>query len=170
MLDPPPDDAPPRRARGWLGVLAVLVVAAVGVAVLLSRVTAAAPAGALDADLQARFDQAVADAAQDGVTLTLTSGWRSPEDQQQLVDDAVERYGSLAEASRWVLPPQTSAHVAGQAIDVGPTAGALWLEERSERYGLCRTYANEGWHFEPVIEPGGTCPAMLEDSSSGWRD
>ena len=89
--------------------------------------------------------------------------------QQRLVDDAVQRHGSIEEARRWVLPPETSAHVTGRAIDVGPAAGALWLSERSERYGLCRTYANEGWHFEPVIDPGGTCPAMLADSSPGWH-
>lgn len=168
--------APPARpGRARLPRAAVvLVLAAAGTVVLLTRLASAgaAPGAAdgLDADLRERFDLAVADAARDGVTLTLTSGWRSPQEQQRLVDDAIERHGSLTEASRWVLPPESSAHVSGLAIDVGPAAGALWLEERSPRYGLCRTYANEGWHFEPVIDPGGTCPAMLEDSSAGWVD
>lgn len=129
---------------------------------------AAGPATGLDEELRSRFDEAAADAARDGVELTLTSGWRSAADQQAIVEDTVERRGSAAEARRWVLPPESSAHVAGLAIDVGKTEGALWLGARSEQYGLCQTYANEMWHFEPVIERGGTCPPMHEDSSWGW--
>lgn len=145
-----------------------LVVTAVAVVALLAGSAQSPPTHGLDAALEDRFSEATADAAREGVTLTLTSGWRSAQLQQRLVDDAVTKYGSLEEARRWVLPPEASAHVAGLAIDVGPTAGALWLGERSEQYGLCRTYANEVWHFEPVIDPGGTCPAMREDSSAGW--
>ncbi|WPF83131.1 M15 family metallopeptidase [Sanguibacter sp. 4.1] len=129
---------------------------------------AESPATGLDPELERRFALAVEAAAADGVTLTLTSGWRSAEDQAALVESAVERYGSLEEARRWVLPPGRSAHVAGRAIDVGPTDGALWLEQHGADLGLCRVYANELWHFEPVIEPGGACPALLDDSSSGW--
>ena len=148
--------------------MVVLVVTAVAVVSLLARSAQSPQSQGLDATLRDRFSDAVADAAREGVTLTLTSGWRSAEQQQRLVDDAVTKHGSLEEARRWVLPPEASAHVAGLAIDVGPRAGALWLGERSEQYGLCRTYANELWHFEPVINPGGSCPAMLEDSSAGW--
>lgn len=126
------------------------------------------PATGLEPELERRFAMAVEAAAADGITLTLNSGWRSAEDQAALVESAVERYGSLDEARRWVLPPERSAHVAGRAIDVGPTDGALWLEQHGADHGLCRVYANELWHFEPVIEPGGACPALLDDSSSGW--
>ncbi|WP_218928978.1 M15 family metallopeptidase, partial [Sanguibacter inulinus] len=122
---------------------------------------AESPATGLDPELERRFALAVEAAAADGVALTLTSGWRSAEDQAALVESAVERYGSLEEARRWVLPPERSAHVAGRAIDVGPTDGALWLEQHGADLGLCRVYANELWHFEPVIEPGGACPALL---------
>ncbi len=174
----------PRRAR----IVALLVAAAaVGVvgagAFHMARAgsdgggasTALAPptsgpteATGLDPELERRFEAARAAAEADGVELTLTSGWRSAEDQQELVDAAVARYGSQEEARRWVLPPQTSEHVAGLAIDVGPTDGALWLEQHGAGLGLCRTYANELWHFEAVIEPGGTCPPMHEDASHGW--
>jgi len=68
-----------------------------------------------------------------------------------------------------VLPPETSAHVQGLAIDVGPPEGAVRLAERGAAFGLCRTYANEAWHVEQVIEPGGACPTMHPDSSDGWR-
>ncbi|GEL99421.1 hypothetical protein CTE05_29680 [Cellulomonas terrae] len=122
----------------------------------------------LDPELQRRFDIAQAAAATDGVELRMTSGWRSAAEQQSLVDGAVEKYGSLEEARRWVLPPESSAHVQGKAIDVGPTDGALWLEQHGFELGLCRTYANEMWHFEMLAEGAAACPEMHLDSSGGW--
>ncbi|WP_448631731.1 M15 family metallopeptidase [Cellulomonas soli] len=100
--------------------------------------------------------------------LRVTSGWRSADEQRQVVRDTITRYGSEQEAHRWVLPPEHSAHVQGLAVDVGPTEGAYWLDEHGAQFGLCRTYDNEVWHFEPVIDPGGTCPARHPDSTWGW--
>ena len=187
------DDVRRRRALVAVTLSTVAVCAAVGVVQLRStaqaaptttpplveQVTApgdaapgtplgAEPATALDPELQRRFAAAQQLAAAHGVPLTLTSGWRSAAEQQTLVDQAVERYGSLAEARRWVLPPESSAHVRGTAIDVGPTEGALWLGERAFELGLCRTYANEVWHFELLPDGAETCPDLLPDSSSGW--
>lgn len=122
----------------------------------------------LDPELQRRFDDAARAAAKAGVALTITSGWRSAAEQQDLVDEDLATYGSAAEAHRWVLPPDKSAHVQGLAIDVGPASGAAWLGEHGAQFGLCRTYANEPWHFEPVIDPGGTCPEPAPDASAGW--
>lgn len=122
---------------------------------------------ALDPELAQRFADAQAAAAAEGVTLTLTSGWRTADEQQVLVDEAVATYGSVEEAHRWVLPPEKSAHVAGLAIDVGPMDGALWLGERAAQFGLCRTYDNEWWHFEPMPADG-VCPTTHPDSSWGW--
>lgn len=130
---------------------------------------AAVPAATgLDTELERRFAGAVEAASADGIEMTLTSGWRSAEDQAALVELTLAKHGSAEEAHRWVLPPERSAHVAGLAIDVGPTDGALWLEQHGAEHGLCRVYANELWHFEPAVEPGGTCPDLLPDSSSGW--
>lgn len=123
---------------------------------------------ALDPVLADRFAAAQAAAGAAGVPLTLTSGWRSAAEQEALVDEALATYGSAQEAHRWVLPPEKSAHVAGLAVDVGPMEGALWLGERAEDFGLCRTYDNEWWHFEPMPADGG-CPAPLPDSSWGWQ-
>jgi len=131
-------------------------------------VTADTPATGLDPELQRRFDAAQAAAAAEGVDLTITSGWRSADEQQRLVDEAIARYGSVDEAHRWVLPPETSAHVAGLAIDVGGTEGAYWLTEHGPEYGLCQTYANEVWHFEPLAAGATNCPEKLEDALWGW--
>lgn len=125
------------------------------------------PATGLDPELERRFAAAQAAAAAEGVDLTLTSGWRTVEEQQRLVDQAVERYGT-PEAYRWVLPPGHSAHVQGLAVDVGPTDGALWLGEHGLEHGLCRTYLNEVWHFEMLPEGATACPEPHADSSWGW--
>lgn len=114
----------------------------------------------LDAQLTRAITRARAAAAEDGVTLTIVSGYRTAETQQHLYDAAIKKYGSAAEARKWVLPPQDSAHVQGKAIDIGPYAAAAWLQKNGEQFGLCRRYANEYWHFE-VLAPakGQKCPA-----------
>ncbi|MDF9876244.1 M15 family metallopeptidase [Cellulosimicrobium cellulans] len=172
---------PRRAAHAVVGVLVVGALGAVGAFTYLTVPTRDGGAVAdpsptlrpqtatgLDPELERRFDAARAAADADGVELTLTSGWRTAAEQQRLVDAALERYGSAEEAHRWVLPPESSEHVAGLAIDVGPTDGALWLEQHGAEFGLCRTYANELWHFEAATEPGGTCPPMHDDASHGW--
>ncbi len=123
-----------------------------------------APTGSGDTDhlaprLHRAVIRAVAAAAADGVDLSVTSGWRSAEHQQELFDAAVRKYGSRREASHWVLPPGQSAHVRGEAVDVGPQAGATWLQDNGVRFGLCRRYDNEYWHFELLAAtPGSSCP------------
>jgi D-alanyl-D-alanine dipeptidase len=112
--------------------------------------------------LLARFNTAAEFAKADGVTLYITSGFRSLDRQEILFQEAVRKYGSESEAAKWVLPPQFSHHPKGLAIDVnypGDKAGAYWLETNGSRFGLCRVYANEWWHFEGVIAPGQRCPA-----------
>lgn len=121
----------------------------------------------LDPALAAAVRQAATDAAADDIDFWVTSGWRSPAFQQSLLDQAVEEYGSLEEARRFVSTPELSEHVSGNAVDIGPTEGSYWLIQHGTDYGLCQVYANEIWHFELLTEPGGTCPALLEDSSGG---
>jgi hypothetical protein len=119
----------------------------------------------LDPDLLDAFRAAAHDALADGVRLSITSGWRSRAHQQRLFDEAVRKYGSEQEALRWVSTPDTSAHVTGDAIDVGPTDADDWLVRHGSRYGLCQVFANEMWHFELATTPGGSCPDLLPDSS-----
>lgn len=122
--------------------------------------------GNLQPDLLAAVQQAQADAARDGVDLFITSGWRSERYQQGLLDSAIVTYGSVAEARKWVSTPEESSHVTGNAVDIGPTDAAYWVNQYGNQYGLCQTYSNEIWHYELVIEPGGTCPAPISDASS----
>jgi hypothetical protein len=102
----------------------------------------------LDSALLGALRRAATDAAGDGVEFYVDSGWRSPEYQEQLLREAVLKYGSEAKASRWVATPSTSAHVSGDAVDIGPSGAAAWLSEHGADYGLCRIYGNEPWHYE----------------------
>ena len=102
----------------------------------------------LDPALLGALRRAATDAADDGVEFVVDSGWRSPEYQEQLLHEAVSKYGSEAEAARWVATPDTSAHVSGDAVDIGPSGAAAWLSEHGAEYGLCQIYGNEPWHYE----------------------
>jgi D-alanyl-D-alanine carboxypeptidase len=121
--------------------------------------------GNLDPDLLEAVRSAARDAQRDGVGLLITSGWRSRAHQQRLFDEAVDEYGSEQEALRWVATPDASAHVTGDAVDIGPTDADDWLSRHGADYGLCQMFANEIWHFELATTPGGRCPPMLPDSS-----
>jgi LAS superfamily LD-carboxypeptidase LdcB len=121
----------------------------------------------LDPALLAAIRQAATDANADGIAMVITSGWRSERYQQALLDQAIITYGSEAEARKWVNTPDKSTHVTGHAVDVGPTDADSWLRQHGADYGLCQTYANEMWHFELMIAPGGACPSPITDASAG---
>lgn len=112
--------------------------------------------------------EAATDAAGDGIEFHVNSGWRSPEYQSQLLREAVSTYGSEEAAARWVATADTSAHVSGNAVDIGPYDAAAWLSEHGAHYGLCQIYRNESWHYE--LRPAAThhgCPRMYAGASHG---
>jgi D-alanyl-D-alanine carboxypeptidase len=124
----------------------------------------------LDPALLGALRRAATDAAGDGVGLYVDSGWRSPEYQERLLREAVSKYGSEKEAARWVATPDTSAHVSGDAVDIGPSGATAWLSRHGAEYGLCRIYGNESWHYElrpEAIDHG--CPAMYADPTHDPR-
>ena len=121
----------------------------------------------VDKQVMNRFKAAKAAAKKDGVTIYIVSGFRSLSRQKTLFTQAVRKYGSVNEASKWVAPPLISHHPWGIAIDVNYPAepvGAGWLEVNGYKFGLCRVFENEWWHFEPVIAPGWKCPALVPDA------
>jgi hypothetical protein len=124
----------------------------------------------LDRDLLRALRSAARDAADDGLRLEVNSGWRSRDYQDELVREAVAKYGSEAEAARWVLSADTSPHVAGAAVDIGPAEAASWLAEHGAAYGLCRVYRNEPWHYERVARAADRgCPEPYADASHDPR-
>jgi D-alanyl-D-alanine carboxypeptidase len=120
----------------------------------------------LDPDLLRALREAAIDAADDGIEFRVNSGWRSPEYQDQLFREAVSRYGSEEEAARWVAAGATSAHVSGDAADIGPWDATAWLSKHGAKYGLCQIYRNEPWHYELRREAiDRRCPRMFADSA-----
>ena len=153
--------APPRDARADDGRVAD------GVTVFNDDVAAVTD---LDPDLLKALREAATDAASDGITLYVNSGWRSPTYQNQLLQDAISKYGSEAEAARWVATPETSPHVSGDAVDIGRIDATAWLSKHGAAYGLCQIYANEPWHYElrSGAESHG-CPHMYADPTHDPR-
>jgi D-alanyl-D-alanine carboxypeptidase len=124
----------------------------------------------LDPSLLTALRRAATDAAEHDVEFQVNSGWRSPAYQEQLLGEAVSEYGSEEEAARWVATPNTSAHVSGDAVDLGPSDATAWLSERGAHYGLCQIYRNEAWHYE--LRPEATvrgCPPMYADPTHDPR-
>ena len=124
----------------------------------------------LDPALLGALRRAATDAALDGVRFVVDSGWRSPEYQDHLLHEAVSKYGSEKEAARWVATPDTSAHVSGDAVDIGRDDATAWLSDHGAAYGLCQTYGNEPWHYElrpQAIDVG--CPPVYADPTHDPR-
>ncbi|WP_306370889.1 M15 family metallopeptidase [Nocardiopsis sp. CC223A] len=120
----------------------------------------------LDPELLEAVQEAAADALDAGVDVVIvTGGWRSERYQEHLWEEALREHRSEEEARRWVASPEESAHVSGDAVDIGYTNAADWFSRFGHGYGLCRTYANEMWHYELAVEPGEPCPPPIADAS-----
>ena len=151
----------------WLGTPAGAGLAAGGVTVFDDDVPAVAR---LDRDLLDALRHAAADARREGITLFVNSGWRSPEDQERLLREAIAEYGSQEAAARWVATPATSPHVSGDAVDLGPLDATAWLSEHGAAFGLCQVYENEPWHYELRPEAAGSgCPPRYADPTQDPR-
>ena len=107
------------------------------------------------------------------ITLAITSGFRSYATQKALFAEALNKYGSVAAASKWVLPPELSHHVLGLALDINypnDPKSTKWLEINGSKFGICRVYTNEWWHFEGAVAPGGRCPELVADATVALLD
>ncbi|MFE6800350.1 M15 family metallopeptidase [Streptomyces sp. NPDC057681] len=161
----PPSKAPRRENHDALDKAGGLVPD--GVTVFDDAIPAVAD---LDPDLLKALRQAATDAADDGVDFYVNSGWRSPDYQNQLLREAVAKYGSEVEAARWVATAATSPHVSGDAVDLGHSDATKWLSDHGVEYGLCQIYKNEHWHYElrpEAIDHG--CPRMYADPTQDPR-
>lgn len=119
------------------------------------------------------FSQALQEmlqAAPPEVKIGITSAYRSPELQAKLWEDALAKYGSPAEARKWVAPPGNSQHNHGNAGDLQFTTPAAreWAHANAANYGLAFPLSNEPWHIElgtargaPALAyAGGPAPVM----------
>jgi zinc D-Ala-D-Ala carboxypeptidase len=124
----------------------------------------------LDPDLLEVLREAATDAAGDGVEFHVNSGWRSAAYQNQLLREAISKYGSEKKAARWVATADTSPHVSGDAVDIGHSDATEWLSEHGAGYGLCQIYRNEPWHYELRPEARDhRCPGIYADPTHDPR-
>lgn len=96
--------------------------------------------------------------------MRIASGFRSPERQAQLWQQALAKYGNEAAARKWVAPPGRSLHNAGNAVDlkyVNPAARA-WAHANAKQFGLHFPMKHEPWHIEPIGARGNAVPAMAQ--------
>ncbi len=122
-------------------------------------------------ELQAMFDAARAD----GLDLFVREGYRTTEEQQEIMDEKIEEYlgggYSKLEAKRlareYVAVPGTSEHQLGISVDINADisqcssdAVYAWLDENAYLYGFIKRYppdkvhitgiGHEPWHYRYV--------------------
>lgn len=116
-------------------------------------------------------------AEEDGVYMTVVEGYRTQEDQQELLDEKVAEYQEKVRfefvarwlAEKWVAVPGTSEHQLGIAVDINAdgvnSTGSevyTWLAEHAYEYGFIQRYPEnkteitginyEPWHYRYVGE------------------
>lgn len=122
-------------------------------------------------ELQEMFD----DARTDGLHLFVREGYRTPEEQQQIMDDKIKEYQESGHskseakvlAEECVAIPGTSEHQLGISVDINADTSQCssdavyaWLDENAHKYGFIKRYAadktditgisNEPWHYRYV--------------------
>lgn len=104
----------------------------------------------MDPQFQSRLAEFLAAAQEQAGNIVITSGARSIERQAQLWQQALEKYGSEAEARKWTAPPGRSQHNHGRAADLQFESDAVrdWAHKNAEAYGLVFRLQNESWHIE----------------------
>lgn len=97
-------------------------------------------------------------------SVTINSGYRSIERQQQLWLDALKKYGTPEAARKWVAPPGNSQHNKGNAADLGYASDAArkWMHANAGNFGLSFPLANENWHIEDATARAGQVSAEIE--------
>jgi hypothetical protein len=100
-------------------------------------------------DVAGAFDRMAAAArAEAGLTLLVTSGYRSDAEQARLF--------AAHPDPQWVAPPGQSLHRYGTELDLGPPAAYGWLAANAGRFSFVKRYAWEPWHFGYTLNSGST--------------
>lgn len=91
-------------------------------------------------DVAAAFDRMAAAASQAGITLVVSSGFRSDAEQAALF--------AAHPDPTWVAPPGHSLHRCATELDLGPESAYGWLAANAGRFGFVQRYSWEAWHYE----------------------
>ena len=113
-------------------------------------------------ELQEMFN----DARAQGYGLFVREGYRTQEEQQQLLDEKIEAYKNEGKstfeakklAEQWVAIPGTSEHQLGIAVDINPDTAKSssnsvynWLAKNAHRYGFIKRYPSEKTDITGII-------------------
>jgi hypothetical protein len=90
-------------------------------------------------DVAAAFDRMAAAAQRAGISLVVTSGFRSDAEQAELFAQNPD--------PTWVAPPGKSLHRCATELDLGPASAYGWLAANAPRFGFVKRYSWEPWHF-----------------------
>jgi hypothetical protein len=90
-------------------------------------------------DVAVAFDRLAASARRAGLSLVITSAYRSDAEQARLF--------AANPDPRWVAPPGHSLHRCATELDLGPPSAYGWLYANAQRFGFLRRYPWESWHF-----------------------
>jgi hypothetical protein len=90
-------------------------------------------------DVAAAFDRMSAAAARAGLTVTISSGFRSDAEQAALF--------AAHPDPRWVAPPGRSLHRCATELDLGPDSAYAWLSAHAAEFGFVQRYSWEPWHY-----------------------
>ncbi|MGB0120974.1 MAG: transglycosylase SLT domain-containing protein [Solirubrobacterales bacterium] len=96
-------------------------------------------------DVAAAFDRMSEAAAAAGITISITSAFRSDAEQAALF--------AANPDPTWVARPGTSLHRCATELDLGPSAAYGWLAANATRFGFTKRYSWEAWHFGFVAGP-----------------
>ncbi len=109
-------------------------------------------------DVAAAFDRMADAARRTGVTLTVSSGFRSDAEQAALF--------AAHPDPQWVAPPGHSLHRCATELDLGPESAYGWLAAHAARFGFEQRYDWEAWHYGFVAGPA-PCSAAGEVGGVG---
>jgi hypothetical protein len=109
-------------------------------------------------DVGVAFDRVSAAARRSGITVVITSAFRSDAEQAVLFARNPD--------PRWVAPPGRSLHRCATELDLGPPSAYGWLAANASRFGFLKRYSWEPWHFGYT---GGPAPCSAA-SFGGGRD
>lgn len=90
-------------------------------------------------DVARAFDRMYGAALRDGVSLIVTSAYRSDAEQAEL--------WKRNPNPKWVAPPGKSLHRLGTELDLGPPSAYGWLAANAGRFGFIQRYSWEPWHY-----------------------
>jgi Transglycosylase SLT domain/D-alanyl-D-alanine carboxypeptidase/Putative Flp pilus-assembly TadE/G-like len=110
-------------------------------------------------DVAEAFDRMAAAAGRDGISLLITSAFRSDAEQAELWAQNPD--------PTWVAPPGKSLHRCATELDLGPPSAYGWLARNAPRFGFLKRYSWEPWHFGYTRGPA---PCSEEGNSIGTGD